>query len=1182
MTIRRISEDMFPNLPRPAIRLGRDTPYKGLVPYDEEDAEYFFGRDSLREIIIANLVASRLTLLYGPSGVGKSSVLRAGVAHHLRTLAERDIQKGKQPEFGFVVFNSWRDDPIQALEALVDEQQPAKTARKPGPTRKSSTKLFVDSLAAWTRRIESDVYLILDQFEEYFLYHRHERGENSFARQFVEAVNRPDLRVNFLISIREDSLAKLDFFKGRIPWLFNNYLRIDHLDREAATEAIEGPIRKHNLLYRKGEAPIEIEPELTEAVLDQVKAGRLTLGETGGGFVDSNATSDLIETPYLQLVMTRLWNEERSSGSNILRLTTLRTLGNAERIVRTHLDETMDSFTKEEQDIAASAFHYLVTPSGTKIAYYPADLAKYTSVPTYELEPVLNKLSTGKVLILRKVSAAADPNAPPRYEIFHDVLAKAVLDWRSRFTINRELLKNLLSDVEQRASKIRVGLTLIIMLVLAVMSLGILLYRKTIEATENKNRALALKLSVVAKANQGNDLSVLLAREAVKLSPAEDTETLLRDMLLKNQTLLVMPANYSMNSAVFSPDGMFAVMTSDERAQVWNLQARKKVGEIRGQTFINSAFSHDGKFVVSGGRGGGVQVWNAITGEVVHQWKTSGFPFEDVMDVEFSPDDKFVVTASNQMVRVWDLQNPREAKASLTHDQPVNSAEFSPDGNSIVTASKDPTARLWKWKDGAEPIRLGHREQVFTAKFSANGARIVTASQDGSAGVWNALNGQAIKNIKVTDHASVFDASFSPDGNKIATGDGEGKVAIWNADSGQRIASMEQRPGRVLSAVFSPDGTTVVSPYEDSVAVLWDAQTGRSISTLKGHTLGLNVAEFSPNGREILTAGKDHTARLWEPKLRDEILIRGMYDIDDAFISPAANLVFGRGVQGVDFVWDVRSNTELEKWRGSRPVSGSFSANEKALALVGPDGVTRIFQVAARTFGVPTTSPTARIISAAYSPNSKLLATGDEKGTIVIWEYPSGKNLKSFSGAKGAYCERFSPDGNLIGSVGADNHIRIWNFATGQLTHTLPQGSRVVDFAFTFDNRLAVTLAHQVSIYDLGTNKLVAEYRVPESDARSVSYNANSGFVMSVGDRIQICRLRGKNRCDDAFYPPWNFAVTAATFSENGRFMMLRMASYINIYPWERFAPLSSLLESVDYRVGRDLTAEEKEKYLNE
>ena len=92
-----------------------ETPYKGLTPYSEDDAAFFFGRDAWREIIIDNLKAHRLTLLYGESGVGKSSVLRAGVAHYLREEARRNLEDHGTPDVAVVVFSAWRDDPLAGL-----------------------------------------------------------------------------------------------------------------------------------------------------------------------------------------------------------------------------------------------------------------------------------------------------------------------------------------------------------------------------------------------------------------------------------------------------------------------------------------------------------------------------------------------------------------------------------------------------------------------------------------------------------------------------------------------------------------------------------------------------------------------------------------------------------------------------------------------------------------------------------------------------------------------------------------------------------------------------------------------------------------------------------------------------------------------------------------------------------
>src|SRR5258705_25682 len=98
-----------------------DSPYVGLKPYTDEDALRFFGREQERKIITANLIASRLTLLYGASGVGKSSVLRAGVLYNLRRLSQRNLTENGSPDFVVVYFNSWREDPMVYLNFRVQE-----------------------------------------------------------------------------------------------------------------------------------------------------------------------------------------------------------------------------------------------------------------------------------------------------------------------------------------------------------------------------------------------------------------------------------------------------------------------------------------------------------------------------------------------------------------------------------------------------------------------------------------------------------------------------------------------------------------------------------------------------------------------------------------------------------------------------------------------------------------------------------------------------------------------------------------------------------------------------------------------------------------------------------------------------------------------------------------------------
>ncbi len=299
-----------------------ESPYKGLNAFDDSDLDalLFFGRERECEIVVANLIASRLTVLYGPSGVGKSSLLRAAVARRLRELPEAPL---------VVVFSRWSEDPASALTEAV--------AGANGNQATSPLAALEHAQAG------QDVYLVLDQAEEYFLYHADDAGPGSFAEALPGVLAAP-LRVNVLVSLREDSLAKLDRFTGRIPGLFANTLRLDRLDRAAARAAIVRPLDRYGELA--GET-VTAEPELVERILDEVGAGQIEPALGGLGAVEGSCRGKLggVEAPYLQLVLQRLWDEERASGSDVLRVETLERLGGAQHIVEEHLQGALDDLS---------------------------------------------------------------------------------------------------------------------------------------------------------------------------------------------------------------------------------------------------------------------------------------------------------------------------------------------------------------------------------------------------------------------------------------------------------------------------------------------------------------------------------------------------------------------------------------------------------------------------------------------------------------------------------------------------------------------------------------------------------------------------------------------------------------------------------------------------------------------
>src|SRR5262249_37351286 len=205
-----------------------DGPYVGLTPFTEADAEFFFGRERERRIVTTNLLASRLTLVYGPTGVGKSSLLRAGVERQLRVAAAEAVADGRMPESIGVVFRNWRDAPLPAVAERLEETI-AGTLGELAPEPPARDQRLDLLLADWTYRLSArtaelagdarqpprtDLLLILDQFEEYFLYHPDEAGDGTFACEFPRAVNVRGLHANFVVAIREDAYTLLDRFEG--------------------------------------------------------------------------------------------------------------------------------------------------------------------------------------------------------------------------------------------------------------------------------------------------------------------------------------------------------------------------------------------------------------------------------------------------------------------------------------------------------------------------------------------------------------------------------------------------------------------------------------------------------------------------------------------------------------------------------------------------------------------------------------------------------------------------------------------------------------------------------------------------------------------------------------------------------------------------------------------------------
>ena len=355
-----------------------ETPYKGLVPFEdtELDALLFFGRERESEIIAANVLASRLTVLYGPSGVGKSSVLRAGVAHRLRRQAQENVDEARPSGVRRRRLRRVERRPGRRhSEQRCATRWPSSSARRFSMSSEGSRSRT--RFGRWTEALACDLLLMLDQAEEYFLYHAEETGLRARAARSRHAA--PDCAC--ACCSRSATTRSPSSTGSRGASRTCSRTTFGSTISTAARRERRSSGRSSATTRRRGES-VEIEPELVEAVLDQTAAGKVDLGRSGPRPRGRRErTRAAIEAPYLQLVMERVWDEERGAGlERVSGSRRSRRSAAPRRSCRPICSALSPELTADEQDVAADVFRYLVTPSGTKIAHGAGDLAEYAAV----------------------------------------------------------------------------------------------------------------------------------------------------------------------------------------------------------------------------------------------------------------------------------------------------------------------------------------------------------------------------------------------------------------------------------------------------------------------------------------------------------------------------------------------------------------------------------------------------------------------------------------------------------------------------------------------------------------------------------------------------------------------------------------------------------------------------------
>ncbi|MBR6629903.1 MAG: WD40 repeat domain-containing protein, partial [Bacteroidaceae bacterium] len=811
----------------------KQNPWLGLASYDEQAVAQgykFCGRERAINELYSIVDNNLLTTLYGKSGIGKSSLLQAGVFPRLRT--DNYLPVMIRLGAGIAGNYSYTTIVMDAVRKAVAEAGDRCVATQDGEAACEEERLWHFFHSTEFQSAGGDTLfpvIVLDQFEE--LYYRDKQQLSTLLKALYLLVDDSPLsssdedevpNYRIVLSIREDDLFHLEdsIDKLRLTEMKYNRYRLRELTDDEARDIILLPGAS---LFFPSEADA-----IANRIIQEAKAG-----------------SEEISTAVLSLLCSRIYyacptltDSSASMGITLQRITEFfrQAEGN-------FLKSFYDDIIKELKSPAK--WYYiedtLVTDEGRRNSVLKSEFDK--RVPNSDF------LFRGEKSMLRCITTAGTDE--PRVEIIHDMLARQMMSSRNE------------RKLQEQAKALRKQRITAIAIILLAIVLGAVFYTQYRSIVAERNSMLKMQSHYIAEKAERliEEGKYTLATRLLSAVFPEDlnkpnrphvanVEVMLRNADYSPQLhhlVRAMKHDNNVSSAAFSPDGKYVVTASwDNTAKIWDAQTGKQVGEtIKHDKDVRSAaFSPDGNYIVTASEKT-AKIWDAQTGKQV------GEPIKHdnyVNSAAFSPDGKYVVTASwDNTAKIWDAQTIKQVGETMKHDGIVRSAAFSPDGNYIVTASEK-TAKIWDAQTGKQVGEtIKHDKDVRFAAFSPDGNYIVTASWDKTAKIWDA---QTIKQVGETmKHDGIVEsAAFSPDGNYIVTASYDNTAKIWDVQTGKQVGEIMKHDNDVSSAAFSPDGKYVVTASDDNTAKIWDAQTGKQVGENMKHDWNVESAAFSPDG----------------------------------------------------------------------------------------------------------------------------------------------------------------------------------------------------------------------------------------------------------------------------------------------------------------------------------------------